>query len=173
MTTGSMYTSSSGTEADDDDDDDDDDDEEEEEEESSTNAAELLAYANVRLQQQRLQIEVKQLKDLLRQRDEQVVQLSGQLRRATESKCDLVVACTEMERLKEEAEKYGSEEAREVKKGYLAVLEDRADMEREFMNELATLSEQLCEQDRRFKNMLMEKDFTIAQLEEKVRRLTN
>uniref|UniRef100_A0A7S1D3H3 Uncharacterized protein n=1 Tax=Cyclophora tenuis TaxID=216820 RepID=A0A7S1D3H3_CYCTE len=160
MTSGSMFTSSQDSSS-----------EDEEDEDASANAAELLAYANIRLQQQRLQNEVKQLREILSQKDEQVTQLTGQLRRAITSKCDLVVACTEMERLKEEAEKYGSEEAREVKKGYLSILEGRADMEREFMNELAALSEQMCNMDRRYKNQLLEKDFEIAQLEEKLRRL--
>ena len=160
MTSGSVYTTSGET-----------GEEDADEEETSTDAEELLAFANIRLQQQKLLNEVKQLREIVSQKDEQVMQLTVQLRRATASKCDLVLACTEMERLKEEAEKYGSEEAREVKKGYLAVLEARADVEREFMNELATLSNVMDDMDRRYKNQLLEKDFMIAQLEEKLLRL--
>ena len=50
------------------------------------------------------------------------------------------------------------------------LLEGRADMEREFMNELATLSEQLMSMDRKFKNQILEKDFVIANLEEELRK---
>jgi hypothetical protein len=132
---------------------------------------ELLAYAAIRLQHQRTLEELKAAKASIVQKDEQIIQLTGQLRRAVASKCDLVVACTEMEREKEETEKYGTPETRQVKQQYLDILEGRADMEREFMNELGLLTQELCKTDRKYTNQLCDKDFTIGQLEEEVRRL--
>ena len=52
-----------------------------------------------------------------------------------------------MEQEKEKIEQAGEAQMEEVKPGYLQVLEKRADMEREYMNELATLSEQLMTMD--------------------------
>lgn len=134
-------------------------------------AKELLAYASIRVQHQRTQEELKAAKASIVQKDEQIIQLTGQLRRAVASKCDLVVACTEMEREKEQTEKYGTPETRQVKQQYLDILEGRADMEREFMNELGLLTEELCKTDRKYTNQLCDKDFSIGQLEEQVRRL--
>jgi cyanate lyase len=132
----------------------------------------LLAYAAIRVQHQKLKEEMKALKALLASKDEQIVQLTGQLRRATVTKCDLVVACTDMERQMEMVEKYGSPQAQQVKQQYLEMLEGRATMELEFMNELQALTNELLTTDRRYMNQLVDKDFTIGQLEEQVRRLT-
>ena len=117
--------------------------------------------------------EMKGLKALLANKDEQIVQLTGQLRRATVTKCDLVVACTDMERQMELIEKYGSPQAQQVRQQYLEMLEGRATMELEFMNELQTLTNELLATDRRYMNQLVDKDFTIGQLEEQIRRLTS
>jgi hypothetical protein len=132
----------------------------------------LLAYASIRVQHQRMNEEMKALKSDLLNKDELIVQLTGQLRRATVTKCDLVLACTDMEREKERAEKYGSPQTQQVKAQYLEMLEGRATMEREFMNELAALTNELLATDRRYKNEIVDKEFTIGQLEENVRHLT-
>lgn len=133
----------------------------------------LLEYAAIRVQHQKLKEEMKVLKALLAHKDEQIVQLTGQLRRATVTKCDLVVACTDMERQMEIIEKYGSPQAQQVRQQYLEMLEGRATMELEFMNELQALTNELLATDRRYMNQLVDKDFTIGQLEEQVRRLTS
>ena len=57
-----------------------------------------------------------------------------------------------MKREEEKIEQAGEAQLEEVKLGYLQVLEKRADMEREYMNELATLSEQMMTIDRKYKN---------------------
>ena len=57
-----------------------------------------------------------------------------------------------MEREEEKIEQAGEAQLEEVKLGYLQVLEKRADMEREYMNELATLSEQMMTIDCKYKN---------------------
>mmetsp|Transcript_8586 Transcript_8586/g.14285 ORF Transcript_8586/g.14285 Transcript_8586/m.14285 type:complete len:245 (+) Transcript_8586:92-826(+) len=141
-------------------------------EEQSASAKELLAYAAIRVQHQRLKEELKAAKASMSQKDEQIVQLTGQLRRAVASKCDLVVACTDMERQQERTAQFGTPESRQVKQQYLDILEGRADMEREFMNELGLLTEELCKTDRKYTNQLCDKDFSIGQLEEQTRRLT-
>ena len=166
MTDDSMYTTEN-----DDDDSDDDDDNDDDEEDTSKGTKNLLIMANIRLQQQELREEVKALKTMLHTKDEQLLHLTSQLRRATASKCDLVNAVTDMEREKEKIEQAGEAQLEEVKWGYLQVLEKRADMEREYMNELATLSEQMMTMDRKYKNQLLEKDFSMAKMAEELRRL--
>jgi len=156
MTEDSVYTSS--------------DEEEEKEDDDSAGTENLLMMANIRLCQQELTEEVKNLKGMLTVKDEQLLQLTSQLRRATASKCDLVNAVTDMEREREKIEQAGEAQMEGIKKDYLKMLEGRADMEREFMNELTTLSEQMMNMDRRHKNQLLEKDFTIAKLEEELRK---
>jgi hypothetical protein len=142
-----------------------------EQEEKSADAKELLGYASTRIKLQHLKEENKELKEMMARKDEHIIQLTGQLRRATASKCDLVVACTELERQKELAEEYGGTEGLHLRKEYLTMLEGRADMERQFMNEMASLTEHLCDMDRRYKNQICEKEFYIGQLEEQIRRL--
>lgn len=131
----------------------------------------LLAYANIRVEHQKMKEDMKKLKAMLVAKDEQLMLLTSQLRRATASKCDLVVACTDMERQMEVVEKYGSPQSQQVRQQYLEMLEGRATMEREFMNELQALTNELLATDRRYLNQLVDKDFTIGQLEEQVRRL--
>lgn len=118
--------------------------------------------------------ELKGLKEILKKKDEQIVQLMGQLGRATASKCDLVVACNDMERQKELAERYGRDVKTIVKfkHEYQKIVESRAELEQHYMNELAVLTEATCKMERRYLNIICEKDFEIAQLEESYRRLS-
>lgn len=141
----------------------------EEEQEPEPDTKELLAYASMRVSHQKLKDDYKNLKSVLKHKDEQIGQLTAQLRRATASKCDLVVACTEMERQMESSVKHG--DGTEAHRKYLEILEGRADMEREFMNELQALTNQLLGIDRKYLNELCDKDFTIGQLQEQNRRL--
>ncbi|KAI2508185.1 hypothetical protein MHU86_6236 [Fragilaria crotonensis] len=147
------------------------DEDEPHDEEEDPGTKQLLAYANIRVEHQKMKEDMKALKAMLVAKDEQLLQLTLQLRRATASKCDLVVACTDMERQMEVVEKYGSPQSQQVRQQYLEMLEGRATMEREFMNELQTLTNELLATDRRYMNQLVDKDFTIGQLEEQVRRL--
>ena len=77
------------------------------------------------------------------------------MRRALASKCDLVNAVTDMEREKEKIEQAGEAQLEEVKRWYLQMLVKRADMEWEYMNELAMLSEQIMTMDQKYKNQLL------------------
>ena len=85
-------------------DEDEEDDEEDDEEEgsvtsSSSNATQdLLERAHDRLNMQGLYEEVNQLRKIIERKDEEIDNLSGQLRRAVATKCDLVIAHTELER---------------------------------------------------------------------------
>ena len=108
---------------------------------------------------------------MLHNKDEQLLHLTSQLRRAMASKCDLVNAVTDMEREKEKIEQAGEAQLEEIKRGYLQVLEKRADMEQEYMNALATLSEQMITMDRKYKNQLLEKDFSMAKMAGELRKL--
>lgn len=140
---------------------------------SDLDADALLAYATLRLQQQHLKDEIKALNVILNEKDGHILELSDQLKRATASKCDLVVHVTELEREKQKAEQYGSVDAQEHRQKCLRAVEKRAEIEIGFINELNTLTCRLNELDRRHKNHILEKDFIIAQLNEQLRHYLN
>eukprot|EP00542_Grammatophora_oceanica_P020070 CAMPEP_0194026214 /NCGR_PEP_ID=MMETSP0009_2-20130614/528_1 /TAXON_ID=210454 /ORGANISM="Grammatophora oceanica, Strain CCMP 410" /LENGTH=255 /DNA_ID=CAMNT_0038664781 /DNA_START=44 /DNA_END=811 /DNA_ORIENTATION=+ len=161
MTNSSMYTSPDEQSL---------DGQEEEESVVSTSTEDLLAIAQIRIHQQELTEEIRGLKNILREKDDQVQRLTGQLRRATATKCDLVNAFADLEKQKELALKDGSWDAHKVKQDALTQLESKAEMERQFMNDLAIMFEKIVDMDRQHKNAMIEKDFEIAKLEEKIRR---
>mmetsp|Transcript_8721 Transcript_8721/g.12334 ORF Transcript_8721/g.12334 Transcript_8721/m.12334 type:complete len:288 (+) Transcript_8721:106-969(+) len=118
----------------------------------------------------RAQMEV--LKEVIREKDEHINQLQGQLRRATSSKCDLVVACTEIERQKELVEKQGEFDVKEIQNMNKLLLEQQAIMECEFINEIAILTERIREMQLKHQQTLKEKDFEVTKAEEQLRRLS-
>lgn len=80
-------------------DEDEDDDDDESANSSGSNATQdLLERAHDRLNMQSLYEEIGQLRRTVERKDKEIEQLSGQLRRAVATKCDLVIAHTELER---------------------------------------------------------------------------
>lgn len=144
---------------------DDDDDEEE------VDARDLLAQVNARMEQQRLMEEVKQLRATIEQKDTEIEQLTGQLRMAISTKCDLVIAHTELERLHESDMERRKNYADEVKRHNLYLQEVRAEVEMDFMNELTQLAAKCQESEEKRQAEVTEKDLTIKLLEQKIYRM--
>ncbi|CAB9504275.1 expressed unknown protein [Seminavis robusta] len=147
------------------------DDEEDDDESKSVDAKDLLAQVNARMEQQRLMEEVKELRRVVEKKDAEIEQLTGQLRMAISTKCDLVIAHTELERLHEMDLKARDSYAGEMKRSNLQLMEVRAEVEKEFMNELTQLARKVEESDRRRKEDVQEKDNIIGLLEDKIKRM--
>lgn len=137
---------------------------------SQKSAQELLEKAQQRLQLAEYEAKINNLKEDLMEKNEKISALTLQLRRATASKCDLVVACSDIEAQKLGLEELHGKEERKWRQMPLREQEVRAEVEKEFMNELSKLMDQMIDLKRRHKNELLEKDFEIAQLQEKLRR---
>ena len=146
-----------------------DDDSDEEDEE--VDARDLLAQVNARMEQQRLMEDAKQLRATIEQKDTEIEQLTGQLRMAISTKCDLVIAHTELERLHESDMERRKHYADEVKRHNLYLQEVRAEVELEFMNELTQLATKVAETEERRQQEVTEKDLTIKLLEQKIYRM--
>lgn len=148
-----------------------DDDSDDEEEEEEVDARDLLAQVNARMEQQRLMEDAKQLRATIEQKDTEIEQLTGQLRMAISTKCDLVIAHTELERLHESDMERRKHYADEVKRHNLYLQEVRAEVELEFMNELTQLATKVAETEERRQQEVTEKDLTIKLLEQKIYRM--
>ena len=150
--------------------DDDDNDDESTRPSSQKSALELLEKAQSRLKLSEYEQQLVSLKEELMDKNAKITTLTLQLRRATASKCDLVVACSDIEAQKLEIEQLHGKEEKRWKQLPLRELEMRAQVEKEFMNELSLLMEQMNDLKRRHYNEVLEKDFEIAQLQETLRR---
>lgn len=137
---------------------------------SQKSAQELLDKAHSRLKLSEYEQKIVDLKEELMDKSKKISTLTLQLRRATASKCDLVVACSDIEAQKIGLEELHGKEERKWKQMPLREQEVRAEVEKEFMNELTLLMDQMNDMKRRHKNELLEKDFEVAQLQEKLRR---
>lgn len=149
---------------------------------ASAETADLLERAHDRLHLQQLQDEVVELKRVIERKNAELESLSGQLRRAVATKCDLVLAHTELERHHEFNLRRKDHGLSQLKKENLNLLESQSEMEKELLNEIIKVTEQLKETeqkhreeladlDRRHRNETTEKDFQIAKLKEEIRRL--
>jgi hypothetical protein len=147
----------------------------------SDNTTNILEKAHDRLALQSLKEEMKELKATLEQRDNEIEQLSGQLRRAVSTKCDLVLSHSELERFHEATLKKRDNDMVLVQQANYSLLEMRADIEKEFMNELGKVTEEMDEEkkkhreemddwERMHRNEMLEKEFKIAQLGEELRK---
>ena len=118
---------------------DEEDEEEEEEEEDdyeddgesvessdSNTTQDLLERAHDRLNMQGLYEEVTQLRKIVERKDQEIEELSGQLRRAVATKCDLVIAHTELERHHEFNLKQLEEASKQLLKANFGLVEEQA-----------------------------------------------
>ena len=147
------------------------DDDDSEDEVEEVDARDLLAQVNARMEQQRLMEEAKELRSVIEKKNAEIEQLTGQLRMAISTKCDLVIAHTELERLHEQDMKVRETYADDMKRSNLYLMEVRAEVEKEFMNELTQLSQKVQESEERRKKDVEEKDLTIKLLEQKIYRM--
>jgi len=153
---------------------------EENDDENSEDAAALLERAHDRIARQNLQDEVQELKAVIERKNAELENLAGQLRRAVETKCDLVVAHTELEKSHERAIQKKNENLMRMKEANKCLLEGHAATEKKMLNELMNLEDQMAglekkhqqeldDWERMHRNEMLEKDFIIAKLSEELR----
>merc|ERR1712176_723397 len=94
--------------------------------------------------------------------------MAEQLRRAVETKCDLVLAQNEMERRHEQGQIAKDGELKDLRVYIQEILESQAHAELNFMNEISSLAKKLEVTEAKHRKEIDEKDFEISQLESKV-----
>lgn len=150
--------------------------------ESSQDGAELLERARDRIARQHLTEQVEELKGIIERKNEEIEGLSGQLRRAVETKCDLVIAHNELERAHENVINRKENNLIQMKKANIWLLETQSMKEKELLNEIIRLTdhckateqrhrEELDDWERMHRNAMLEKDFEIAKLAEDLRKI--
>jgi hypothetical protein len=154
----------------------------ENEDDNSDGTQALLERAHDRIALQSLQDEIQSLKAVIEKKNMEVEHISGQLRRAISTKCDLVLAHTELEKHHEYNLHMKEVESHMLMKVNFDLLENRAGLEKDLMNEIVKLTreindtktqrqEELDDWERMHKNAILEKDLQIAQLKEELRRM--
>lgn len=128
----------------------------------------LLRMADERIQYQQHSDEVHELKDTVEDMKSKAEAMAEQLRRAVETKCDLVLAQNEMERCHEQDLIAKEDEIKGMRKYVQDLLDTQARSELNFMNEIASLAHQLEVVNARHKKESEAKDGQIAELERKL-----
>jgi hypothetical protein len=140
----------------------------EEDEDVVESSKRLLRMADQRLQYQQNNDEIRTLREKLERMKHQAEAMSEQLRRAVETKCDLVLSQTELERNHERAMIAKEEEIKEIKKYIQELVDFQAKSDLCFMNEISNLSKQMQDMCTMYKDEITNKDAAIAKLEAKV-----
>lgn len=159
----------------------DDDDDSSSSSEISEDAAALLERAQDRIARQHLHDEVEELKAIIERKNGEIESLSGQLRQAVATKCDLVIAHNELEKACENAVQRKESNLLQMKKANIWLLEAQSRKEKELLNEIINLTnqckdteqkhrEELDDWERMHRNEMLEKDFEIAKLTEELRK---
>lgn len=145
-------------------------------------ARDLLERARDRIARQRLVEQVKALEMIVERKNTELEQLNGQLRRAVETKSDLVVAHNEIEKRHAMVVVKKEENLLRMKQANIWLLEAQSIKEKELLNEIIRLTdmtrdteekrrEELDDWERMHRNEMLEKDYTIARLSEELRKL--
>lgn len=142
---------------------------EEEEEDIVESSKRLLRMVDQRLQYQQHSDEVKKLRETIDTMKYQAEAMSEQLRRAVETKCDLVLAQTEMERCHEQNLIAKDDEIHDMKLYIQQLMEYHSVNELNFMNEIGSMSKRMDEMTERHQQEIADKDLIISQLEAKVK----
>lgn len=129
----------------------------------------LLRMADQRIQYQQHSDEVQDLKATIDRMNGQAEAMAEQLRRAVETKCDLVLAQNEMERCHEQDLIAKDDELKDMRMYIQELLDTQAKSELNFMNEISSLARKIEVQDAKHKEECEEKDARIAELERKIR----
>lgn len=149
---------------------------------SSEGTGSLLDRAHERVAMQKLQEEVERLTEVVEEKNDEIARLAGQLRQAVATKCDLVIAHTELERHHAFNLARKSNDVAHLKEENRHLHETRTEVEVTLLNELVQLTEamkeaekahqlELDDWERLHRNEMLEKDFQIAQLTEEIRKL--
>ncbi len=152
-----------GDEEDSSDDDDDDDDDD-----IIESSKRLLRSADQRIQYQHQKDEIMSLKEKMKRMEDQAEAMAEQLRRAIETKCDLVLAQNEMERNHEQTQIAKEAEIKDLRLYIQEILESQANSELNFMNEIASLARTVENNKAKHAKLIEHKDFKITQLENKI-----
>lgn len=148
------------------------------EDEEDTSA--LLQRAQDRVARQELQERVAQLEIELAKKRTDLQKMHGQLRMATATKCDLVVAHNELEQTHESTVAAKNQNLIQMKQANQILLELQAQTDFELLNELIRVTdlfhslqvkhqEELDDWERMHRNEMLEKDYEIARLVEELR----
>ena len=140
----------------------------EDEEDVVESSKRLLRMADQRLQYQQYNDEIKKLREHVERMKHQAEAMSEQLRRAVETKCDLVLAQTEMERCHEQNLIAKDDEIRDIKRYTQELVDYQATNDLNFMNEISCLSKRLEDMSAAHQKELAAKDVIIADLQAKV-----
>ena len=111
---------------------------------------------------------VQSLKATIQQMKTQAEAMAEQLRRAVETKCDLVLAQNEMERRHEQDQIAKEGEVKDLRMYIQEILETQAKSELNFMNEISSLANKLDGNQRKHKKLTQERDNEISKLESKI-----
>eukprot|EP00529_Nitzschia_sp_RCC80_P018656 CAMPEP_0113498776 /NCGR_PEP_ID=MMETSP0014_2-20120614/31369_1 /TAXON_ID=2857 /ORGANISM="Nitzschia sp." /LENGTH=506 /DNA_ID=CAMNT_0000392855 /DNA_START=92 /DNA_END=1612 /DNA_ORIENTATION=+ /assembly_acc=CAM_ASM_000159 len=128
----------------------------------------LLRMADQRIQYQQHSDEVHDLKATIIEMESKAEAMAEQLRRATETKCDLVLAQNEMEKCREQDMLAKEDEIRDMRKYIQELLDAQARSELNFMNEISSLARKLDLISTKHKKEIDDKDAQIAELEQKL-----
>jgi len=140
---------------------------EEEEEDVVESSKRLLKMADQRLQYQQYNDEIKRLREHVDRMKHQAEAMSEQLRRAVETKCDLVLAQTELERCHEQNLISKDDEIRDIKRYVQELVDYQASNDLTYMNEIAILSNRVDKMTAKHKKEMDAKDAMIADLQAK------
>lgn len=143
----------------------DNDDEESDDEDIIESSKRLLRCVDQRIQYQQQNDEVHSLKTQLKQMRTQAEAMAEQLRRAVETKCDLVLAQNEMERLHEQNLIAKDGEVHDLRMYIQDILDQQAKSELNFMNEIASLAGTMENNKKKHAREIQEKESRIQQLE--------
>lgn len=150
---------------------------------SSDATGALLDRAHERVAMQQLHEEIERLGQVVEQKNNEIEKLAGQLRRAVATKCDLVIAHTELEKHHEFNLTCKSNDVSALKEENRTLHETKTEVELTLLNELVQLTDSMKEAEkahqqelddweRLHRNEMLEKDFQIAQLTEEIRKLS-
>jgi len=128
----------------------------------------LLRCVDQRIQYQQQNDEVHSLKAQMKQMMTQAEGMAEQLRRAIETKCDLVLAQNEMERRHEQGQIVKDAELRDLRIYIQEILELQARSELDFMNEISSLARTLELNKTKHAKEIEEKESKISRLETRI-----
>ena len=143
-------------------------------------AQDLLERARDRVARQKLSEQVAALERIVETKNEELEAVRLQLRRAVETKSDLVLAHNEMEKRNLNVIAKKEENLVRMKQANIWLLEAQSIKEKELLNEIIRLTdvtrdqeqkhrEELDDWERMHRNEMLEKDYLIAQLTETMR----
>ncbi len=128
----------------------------------------LLRSADQRIQYQHQRDEIMSLKEKMKRMEDQAEAMAEQLRRAIETKCDLVLAQNEMERNHEQTQIAKEAEIKDLRLYIQEIIESQANSELNFMNEIASLARIVENNKAKHAKLIEHKDYKITQLENKI-----